>query len=67
MKAKDLKEEDWLEIPNRYVNNNYVDIDEKLSKLYYFYGLWLGDGFCSKNGNSYDIYLSIGKDEEDLA
>ena len=66
-KAKDLKEEYWLEIPNRYVNNNYVDIDEKLSKLYYFYGLWLGDGFCSKNGNSYDIYLSIGKDEEDLA
>lgn len=67
VKAKDLKEEDWLEIPNRYVNSNYVDIDEKLSKLYYFYGLWLGDGFCNKNGNSYDIYLSTGKDEEDLA
>lgn len=67
VKAKDLKKEDWLEIPNRYVNNNYVYIDEKLSKLYYFYGLWLGDGFCNKNGNSYDIYLSIGKDEEDLA
>lgn len=67
VKAKDLKKEDWLEIPNIYVNNNYVDIDEKLSKLYYFYGLWLGDGFCNKNGNSYDIYLSIGKDEEDLA
>lgn len=67
IKAKDLKEEDWLEIPNRYINNDYVDIDEKLSKLYYFYGLWLGDGFCNKNGNSYDIYLSIGKDEEDLA
>ena len=67
VKAKDLEKEDWLEIPNIYVNNNYVDIDEKLSKLYYFYGLWLGDGFCNKNGNSYDIYLSIGKDEEDLA
>lgn len=67
VKAKDLKEEDWLEIPNRYINNDYVDIDEKLSKLYYFYGLWLGDGFCNKNGNSYDIYLSIGKDEKDLA
>ena len=67
VKAKDLKEEDWLEIPNRYVNDNYVNIDKKLSKLYYFYGLWLGDGFCNKNGNSYDIYLSIGKDEEDLA
>lgn len=67
VKAKDLKEEDWLEIPNRYINNDCVDIDEKLSKLYYFYGLWLGDGFCNKNGDSYDIYLSIGKDEEDLA
>ena len=67
VKAKDLKEEDWLEIPNRYINNDYVDIDERLSKLYYFYGLWLGDGFCNKNGNSYDIYLSIGKDKEDLA
>lgn len=67
VKAKDLEEEDWLEIPNRYINNDYVDIDEKLSKLYYFYGLWLGDGFCNKNGDSYDIYLSIGKDEEDLA
>lgn len=42
-------------------------LDDNLLKLYYFYGLWLGDGFCNKNGNSYDIYLSIGKDEGDLA
>ena len=67
VKAKDLKEGDWLEIPNRYKFDGMGFLDDKLLKLYYFYGLWLGDGFCSKNGNSYDIYLSIGKDEEDLA
>lgn len=67
IKAKDLKEGDWLEIPNLYSRNGMGFRDDKLLKLYYFYGLWLGDGFCNKNGNSYDIYLSIGKDEEDLA
>lgn len=67
IKAKDLKKEDWLEIPNKYYNNKFGKIDKTLLKLYYFYGLWVGDGFCSKNGNSYDIYLSIGKDEKELA
>ena len=67
VKAKDLREGDWLEIPNLYSKCGIGVLDDKLLKLYYFYGLWLGDGFCSKNGNSYDIYLSIGKDEEDLA
>ena len=66
VKAKDLKEGDWLEMPNRYCNGVGM-IDDRLMKLYYFYGLWLGDGFCNKNGNSYDIYVSIGKDEVDLA
>ena len=67
IKAKYLKEGDWLEIPNRYKFDVMGFLDDKLLKLYYFYGLWLGDGFCNKNGNSYDIYLSIGKDEEELA
>ena len=67
VKAKDLKEGDWLEIPNLYSRDGMGFRDDKLLKLYYFYGLWLGDGFCNKNENSYDIYLSIGKDEEDLA
>lgn len=67
IKTKDLKEGDWLEIPNLYSRDGMGFRDDKLLKLYYFYGLWLGDGFCNKNGNSYDIYLSIGKDEEDLA
>lgn len=67
VKAKDLKEGDWLEIPNLYSNDSISYLDDKLLKLYYFYGLWLGDGFCNKNDNSYDIYLSIGKDEKELA
>ena len=67
IKAKYIKEGDWLEIPNRYKFDGMGFLDDKLLKLYYFYGLWLGDGFCNKNGNSYDIYLSIGKDEEELA
>lgn len=66
VKAKNIKSEDWLEIPNRY-KVDCIEDNDNLAKLYYFYGLWLGDGFCSKNGNSYDIYLSIGKDETDLA
>ena len=43
------------------------ELDDTTLKLYYFYGLWVGDGFCTKNGNSYDIYMSIGKDEKELA
>mgnify|MGYP003523516858 FL=1 len=66
VKAKNIKPKDWLEIPNRY-QVDCIEDDDNLAKLYYFYGLWLGDGFCNKNGNSYDIYLSIGKDETDLA
>lgn len=66
IKAKNVKSGDWLEIPNTYKIDCVKD-DDRLAKLYYFYGLWLGDGFCNKNGNSHDIYLSIGKDETDLA
>lgn len=66
VKAKNVKQEDWLEIPNTY-KIDCIEDDDRLAKLYYFYGLWLGDGFCNKNGNSHDIYLSIGKNETDLA
>lgn len=66
VKAKNVKQGDWLEIPNKY-NIGCIEDDDRLAKLYYFYGLWLGDGFCNKNRNSYDIYLSIGKNEIDLA
>lgn len=66
VKAKNVKQGDWLEIPNKY-NIGCIKDDDRLAKLYYFYGLWLGDGFCNKNRNSHDIYLSIGKNETDLA
>ena len=66
VKAKNVKSGDWLEIPNMY-KIDCIEDDDRLAKLYYFYGLWLGDGFCNKNGNSHDIYLSIGKNETDLA
>lgn len=66
VKAKNVKQGDWLEIPNTY-KIDCIEDDDRLAKLYYFYGLWLGDGFCNKNGNSHDIYLSIGKNEKDLA
>jgi intein/homing endonuclease len=41
--------------------------DDRERKLAYFYGLFTGDGFTNINKNSYDIYMSIGKDEKDLA
>ena len=67
VKAKDVTKEQWLEIPNRFITHKMGELDDTTLKLYYFYGLWVGDGFCTKNGNSYDIYMSIGKDEKELA
>lgn len=67
VKAKDVTKGQWLEIPNRFITHKMGELDDTTLKLYYFYGLWVGDGFCTKNGNSYDIYMSIGKDEKDLA
>lgn len=67
VKAKDITKGQWLEIPNRFMTNETGCLDDLKLKLYYFYGLWVGDGFCTKNGNSYDIYMSIGKDEKELA
>ena len=67
VKAKDVTKEQWLEIPNRFITHKMGELDDTTLKLYYFYGLWVGDGFCTKNGNSYDIYMSIGKGEKELA
>nr|DAY15012.1 MAG TPA: LAGLIDADG DNA endonuclease family [Caudoviricetes sp.] len=33
----------------------------------YFLGLYIGDGFYNINGNSNDIYMSIGKSENQFA
>lgn len=79
VKAKDINVGDWLEIPNRYYGydcedkfkNGLEDILNKFpnytQELFYFLGLFVGDGFVNINGNSHDIYLSIGKSENDLA
>lgn len=79
IKAKDINVGDWLEIPNRYYG---YDCDAKFkngleyilnkfpnytSELFYFLGLFVGDGFVNINQKSHDIYLSIGKEEDDLA
>ena len=80
VKMKDVSCDDWLEIPNRYrpydcmkkFKNGLSDILNKFqivngSNFFYFLGLWLGDGFVNINKNSHDIYLTIGKDESELA
>lgn len=79
VKAKDINAGDWLEIPNRYhgydcqakFENGLEQILNKFpnytSELFYFLGLFIGDGFVNINRNSHDIYLSIGKTENYLA
>lgn len=78
VKAKDINVEDWLEIPNRYYGydcnakfkNGLQQILNKFpnytSELFYFLGLFIGDGFVNINQKSHDIYLSIGKEEDDF-
>jgi intein/homing endonuclease len=69
--ASELTCDDWLEIPNVYLSYfgdyKHVHTTDREKKLAYFYGLFTGDGFTNINGNSYDIYMSIGKDEKELA
>lgn len=72
--ASELTTNDWLEIPNRYKTEDLEHYmwtksnnQDKENKLAYFYGLFTGDGFTNINRNSYDVYMSIGKNEQDLA
>lgn len=72
VKAKDLTTNNKLIIPNIYWNNDiekykWIEHDEQARKFAYFYGLYIGDGFYNINQNSYDIYMSIGKSETELA
>lgn len=73
VKASELTKDDWLEIPNVYHSDKEKYVwtrdkhDDRERKLAYFYGLFTGDGFTNINKNSYDVYMSIGKDEKDLA
>lgn len=72
VKASELKVGDVLLLPNRYntVKNDYkqiisneLNIDPDNPDFWRFIGLWLGDGFNNINNNSYDIYLSFGKNQ----
>ena len=81
VKMKDVKSSDWLEIPNRYYGydpdnkfkNGLSEIVDEFGechgskRFFYFLGLWLGDGFTNIDGNSYNVHMSIGKCEKDLA
>lgn len=73
VKAGELSKNDWLEIPNVYHSDKEQYLwtrgpqDDKERKLAYFYGLFTGDGFTNINGKSHDVYMSIGKEEKDLA
>lgn len=74
VKMKDVQESDWLDIPNRYYKTNgqipgwkQFHTATSFAKFCYFIGLFVGDGFVNINKNSYDIYLSIGKDEYEFA
>ena len=37
-----------------------TEVDPNNNLLWWFIGLWLGDGFNNKNGNSHDIYTAFG-------
>lgn len=65
--AKNLNIDDTLEIPNKYKHTNNTIKDWWTPKLFYFFGLWLGDGFVNINKNAYNIYVSIGNDEVELS
>lgn len=65
--AKNLSIDDVLEIPNRYKHTNVKTEDWWTPELFYFFGLWLGDGFVNINKNAYNIYVSIGNDEIELS
>jgi len=72
--AEYVKVGDRLKIPNRYAiyNEDYIskfykylgsETDPNLVKLWWFLGVWIGDGFNNKNGNSHDIYVAFGADQ----
>lgn len=69
--ASEITCDDWLEIPNTYYSYlgdyKHCQTTDREKKLAYFYGLFIGDGFTNINGNSYDVYMSIGKDEKEFA
>jgi len=62
-KFKNGLEEILWKWPRGYWDNG----SEATIMFFYFLGLFVGDGFTNINGNSYDVYMSIGKQESEFA
>ena len=55
------------EVLLKWPRESWGNGSEATRLFFYFLGLFVGDGFTNINGNSYDIYMSIGKQETELA
>jgi hypothetical protein len=51
----------------KWPRKSWDDDTEATKMFFYFLGLFVGDGFTNINDNSYDVYMSIGKQETKLA
>jgi intein/homing endonuclease len=59
-KVSDIKVGDWIKYPNTYVNKDYLEEYDNHTfreNYWWFIGLWLGDGWCSKNR----VYICFDK------
>lgn len=67
-KVSELKVGDWVKYPNVYLNNPPTTIEDYTTEghedyeytYWWFIGLWLGDGWCSKNR----VYICFDKTNE---
>jgi len=60
-KVSDVKVGDWVKYPNTYLCNDVDEYWPPISEYWWFIGLWLGDGWCSKNR----IYVCFDKSNID--
>lgn len=56
-KVSDVKVGDWVKYPNIYLCNESDEHYGPISEYWWLIGLWLGDGWCSKNR----IYVCFDK------
>jgi len=56
-KVSEIKIGDWVKYPNTYLCNESDEHYAPISEYWWFIGLWLGDGWCSKNR----IYVCFDK------
>jgi len=48
-KVSELKTSDWVKYPNLYYNSEKFEMSEEARETAWVEGLWLGDGWCSRN------------------